>query len=576
MKMTHSTARRAPSKAKELESALKKRAQHKEKRSHLVPVHISVEEVIGFNSLQRTQENPTGQFVDPKTGLREYSRLSNVLKVPEIRKLFIDISQLFFSNAPVPKEIEDIEKLPMPGEEEGLIPIPSDSDSEVKAFESNGEHHDKKMVMMPEDIVDFLDILQSGKDNNPTDGLQQFGMFSRPFKAISNPFKSVVRVMSTVLGGVGGFMVGGPAGAAAGAYAGNAIGRGLTGQKVFSGSNPAWKAAAPNALYGGAAGLGASAIGLGAAATSAAPITTVAGASAPSAGIGGIGTGIGAAPAIPASTFLGSAKSSLLGSTGSGLTGGAGSLLSMAKPYLLPAGLLAGSFLMNKKDDKDNKKEWEHEKEEHHHKMTNMNPMGNQELEAQLYQQPPMSEAVKHGLLYGKYRQDDNSLTPDRMKRYKKGGVVTQDSLKGIPLKGPGKGQDDLIHQSIPEYTWIHDASMVSGLGDGATDAGHKEIHKFEEKIRREMLPLYKDKIKKSLNGKKVRKVPCAVANGEHPTPLLLVGALGKGSFDKGADILREMTKEFRLHKSSNKHKLPPAAHDLETYYKKAIQKRGI
>jgi hypothetical protein len=55
-----SSRRETPSKARSLESALKSK-RPKQDASRLVPVHISVEEVIGFNSLQATEETPTGQ-----------------------------------------------------------------------------------------------------------------------------------------------------------------------------------------------------------------------------------------------------------------------------------------------------------------------------------------------------------------------------------------------------------------------------------------------------------------------------------------------------------------------------------
>src|SRR6185436_18002244 len=129
---------------------------------------------------------------------------------------------------------------------------------------------------------------------------------------------------------------------------------------------------------------------------------------------------------------------------------------------------------------------------------------------------------------------------------YKKGGVVKDISTKGIALEGKGDGQSDSIKQRIPEYTWIHDASTVSNLGNGTTSAGQKVLEKFEKKIEKELLPLYKDKLMKQIKTNKLRKVNCRVATGERETPPLLVGALGKGSFEKGAHELRLVTREIR------------------------------
>ncbi len=545
-----SSRKEMPSKARSLESALKSK-RPKQDASRLVPVHISEEEVIGFNSLQATEENPTGQYVDEKTGLREYSRLSRVLRVPKIRDLFMQTSELMFSGKPIPKEIEEIQKQPMPGEENGLIPIPSDSEPTTQEVADAGEGEDKILVMMPQDVVHFLDILQGGKNEDPEYGLQLFGLFGKKF---GNILKSTVRVVATVAGTVGGFVMGGPAGAAAGAYAGNTLGRMATGQR-FGGNNPAWRAAIPNAAYGYAAGSGLSAMGYGAtAATAAAPIVNGAASTAPGVTAAATpyvaGAQLAPAAAAPAAT-------------------GIGSLLGAAKPYLMPGALLVGGHMMMQKGDKKKEKEWEKEKEEHGAKLQGINDYANQGLKGDIYQQPEMDERTKHGYHLGKYR-NERERNADRY--LKKGGSVKVLSTKGNPLKGPGKGQDDLIYKSIPEYTWIHDAHTVSALGDGTTDAGHKEIHAFEKKIKKEMLPLYKDQLMSQIKNKKPRQVPCAVANGEHETPLLLVGALGEGSFEKGAKVLRKMTREIRKHKTSKKHDLPSAAHELSVYYKKALR----
>lgn len=550
-----SSRRETPSKARSLENALKSK-RPKQDASRLVSVHISAEEVIGFNSLQATEENPTGQYVDEKTGLREYSRLSRVFRVPKIRDLFLQTSELMFSGKPIPKEIEEIQKQPMPGEENGLIPIPSDSEPSTQEVADAGTGRDKILVMMPEDVVHFLDILQGGKNEDPEYGLQQFGFFDDPFGSIGNGFKSVVRVAATVVGGVGGFAIGGPAGAAAGAYAGNTLGRMSTGQK-FGGSNPAWRAAIPNAAYGYGAGSGLSAMGYGApaAAATAAPIVNGAASTAP---------GVTAA-----STPYVAGTASQLAPAVAPAVASTGSLLGSMQPYLLPGALLAGSYMMTQKGNKQKENEWKEEKAEHDAKLKGINDYANQGLEGDIRQQPEIDERTKHGYHLGKYRKERQR----KADRYlKTGGSVKVLSTKGNPLKGPGKGQDDLIHKSIPEYTWIHDAHTVSALGDGTTDAGHKELHAFEKKIKKEMLPLYKDQLMEQIKHKKPRQVPCAVANGERETPLLLVGALGEGSFEKGAKVLRKMTRAIRKHKTSKKHGLPSAAHELSVYYKKALR----
>ena len=142
----------------------------------------------------------------------------------------------------------------------------------------------------------------------------------------------------------------------------------------------------------------------------------------------------------------------------------------------------------------------------------------------------------------------------------------------GEPIKGPGRGQDDVIKRDrIKEGGWIWDATTTGHLGDGATDAGQKHIEKFEKIIKKHKLGGSIHKAPELDGGRKPRNVPCALSNGERYTPPKLVTALGDGSNAKGAKILRNLTKEIRLHKVSKGAELPPPAHDLTTYYKKVV-----
>lgn len=156
--------------------------------------------------------------------------------------------------------------------------------------------------------------------------------------------------------------------------------------------------------------------------------------------------------------------------------------------------------------------------------------------------------------------------------RYKKGGMVL-----GKVLKGPGHGQEDLIHKDIPENTWIHDAHTVGNWGNGTTEHGHKVLESLENfAVKKLLTPEVKQKFKAQLRDKPLRQVPCAVANGERETPPIIVAALGGGSNDKGANILRDMTESLREHKISKGRKLPPAAPDIINHYKRAAHKHGM
>ena len=574
-----------------IERAMKLKKE-KARRPILIPVHISGEEVFYFNYLQG------GQSVDPSTGLREYSKLSELIKVPEIRDIFIKVSSIAFSGEEEPRDVAEFVNENDPAKYGMEIePIDSDFEPEVQELSSHGENGDDYLVMMPDDVVLFLDILQGGASRAPEDHLQEFFNFGKAFRNItrgvpttgisfvdkpiqrihnSNAMRSVTRTVATVaggiVGGIAGAWVGMPTvGAGIGAGIGNMAGRYVTGQNP---GKDMYQAGMKNVAYGmaGKLALGAAGVGAGAGAAGAGTAGTAGAAGAAGSGVGAAGSAgaVGAGAGTAGAAGAGAAGA---GTAGSGLLGG-------LSGYALPGALLAGSMLLGNKGQKQKEKEYEDDKRDHRGMMEEQNNYIHRPLRGSLYAQPEYVFDQSRGRERDSGYEDDLSYRSPRrsagraQNAYKKGGLVSDYSVRGIALKGPGKGQADLIKKNIPEYTWIHDATTVSNLGDGVTDEGHKEIHAFENKIRKEMLPLYKDRLKSETKSARLRKVPCAVANGEHEMPPLLVGALGEGSFEKGATILRKMTKEIRRHKTSSRDGLPPAAHDLDTYYKKIISKR--
>jgi hypothetical protein len=172
---------------------------------------------------------------------------------------------------------------------------------------------------------------------------------------------------------------------------------------------------------------------------------------------------------------------------------------------------------------------------------------------------PTMSRHVQHGI--------------QKPGRFKKGGIVL-----GNPLKGPGHGQEDLINKDIPEKTWIFDAHTVSNFGNGSSDAGHKEIERLKALAADKMkkVPEIKERITVELHPKKLRKIPCAVANDEYALAPQAVAALGHGSNNLGSKILRELTEDLRVLKISKGKALPPAAPDILHLYKRAAHKHGL
>jgi hypothetical protein len=526
-----------------------------------VPVHISHDEVVYLNILQ------DGQSVDQETGLREYSKLSIVLKNPRVRELFMTLIGVLESGEPIPEDLKAILDTPSQEEEEGFEPIESDYDPHVQEMAQTGEGEDKILVMMPTDVVKLFDSIQGGEHTDPTLGLQEFFSFK-------NVFRSVARVVTTVAGGIGGFIMGGPMGAAAGAAAGNMIGRGVTGQK-FGGDM--LRAGAMNGLYGFGAGslaasglLGSGVAGMGAGASTAGTGAAGAGLGATGAGTGAAGAGLGAGTAGAAPIVNG------IASTAPGMTqaatpyiAGAAAKTAAAAPglfsglgsYALPAGLIGGSLLLSqsgkKKEEEANRRELE--KNQPLYDEYNRKALGK-------YDSPysvKMSEDEFDPMYYRRREYSE----PKRRSHYKTGGKVT-----GIAITGKGTGQSDEIKHTAKENDWIWDATTVAHAGDGSSNAGQKALKNFEKFLLKEELPKVHDVIKQTLREKPLRKVPCALSDQERRTHAPIVAAAGKGSFQKGGVVLRKMTKELRKHKASNGLGLPPAAHDLTVYYKKALR----
>lgn len=151
----------------------------------------------------------------------------------------------------------------------------------------------------------------------------------------------------------------------------------------------------------------------------------------------------------------------------------------------------------------------------------------------------------------------------DEIGAYAKGGLVKSFS-KGTLVTGPGKGQDDKIKTSVPDGSYIIDASSTSMLGDGSTKAGSKVLEKFENQIKRKFSKSFSKHIVKEVSTKS-SQVPVWLSEGEYKIAPLTVTMLGHGSNKKGADILKKMIIKLREHKISKGDDLPPKAkHPLQ------------
>ena len=171
---------------------------------------------------------------------------------------------------------------------------------------------------------------------------------------------------------------------------------------------------------------------------------------------------------------------------------------------------------------------------------------------------------------------------PTVPRRYATGGHVTgyfddhdgsnsPTLTEGTLIKGPGKGQEDLIKTTVPENSYIIDASTTSMLGDGSTDAGARVLKQFEEEIKERAPDHQKSMIMERIH-RNARPLPVYLSDGEYGYPPFVVSLLGAGSEKKGSAILKTMVKNIRKDKSKNGSGLPSKAKSPWHY----IEKRGM
>jgi hypothetical protein len=508
----------------------------------LEPIHTSPEEAMFFNILQG------GQSIDEETGLREYSALSELLKNPKLRNIFITVMDIYKSGKPIPEDIKNIMETPIPQEEKGLPIIETDSDPEVKKLADKGDGQDHVLVMMPADVVAFLDFLQGGKHYDKDGKLQEFGGWR-------NPLRSIVRTVATV----GGALLGGPIGGGLG----NMLGRALTGQKV---GKDMLIAGVKNGLYSWGAGNALNALGSSAGWNGMAQLGSKA------ADMGSIGNAFSAANTANVGTNTANVAANTA-NAGANVaapvaeaTGGDGLLSGLTNSgYLMPGLLVGGGMLLANRGEKQNYDELQRKLDEEQRRRDEDYQINEKrKSDSSNYMNSPFSATLEpHHFSPHQHRH--------KTYNYKKGGLI---KLKGEEIKGKGNGQDDYIPKTCKEKDWVWDATTVGHLGDGATNAGQKALASFEQKIKKNLLHKHKPEIEIQIKQKPLRNVPCALSNGERVTPGPLVAAAGEGDFERGAKIFRKMTQELRKHKMSKGLDLPPPAHDLTVYYKKVLRSK--
>ena len=126
-------------------------------------------------------------------------------------------------------------------------------------------------------------------------------------------------------------------------------------------------------------------------------------------------------------------------------------------------------------------------------------------------------------------------------------------------IKGPGKGQADVIRKALEAGDHIIPSDVVSAMGDGTTDQGYKVFNSFVQRHSHGQ----------NVTSPKVKKrniVQVALSNGEYRIPRSAVIGLGQGSEEHGANLLDGLVKNVRQFKQSHGTDLPPQAGLPEHY----------
>lgn len=487
-------------------------------------VHMSNGELEGLDDLQG------GPSEDESTGIREYSKLADIIEIPEIKQLFLRIANDIRENKGTPSEdttsaYKIARKHSLPYRE-----TDEEEHNPLKALEHKGRGGDTKLAELPYNFVDFL--MSMGFSVNPKTELLEFGFFDE-----------LLRIGGTIAGA----LLGGPTGAGLGnALASTATGKSLK-DSVVSGIKNA-------ALTYGAQGLG-QAAGLG---------------NVP--GIGGLlgGASHAAASMMPGINAAGAiAPNAMPAAQAAAQPGFFDHILGTAgklAPYA-PLAMAGLSYMGAKKHHQHATKEKEKQdakwEEERKRKEWMWEPQWHPREYKKLEPNPEFynrnEEDIRHGRLVGPaYREIGTSG------RYATGGLV-QSYNQGTLVRGKGKGQDDYIKTRVPAGSYIIDASTTSMLGDGSSTAGAKVLKEFETKVKKSSPKEIINHVKKTVR-KESGQVPVWLSDSEYKFDPTTVALLGRGSNEHGADILRNTVKNIRKHKTIKGDGLPPKAKPLVAY----------
>src|SRR5574338_59184 len=494
-------------------------------------------ELKGLDNLQG------GPSVDEETGIREYSRLSEIIEIPEVRDLFVDVANQLKQHGRPSDEIDHAYKqakdysLPYRETEE-------EKHNPLKDLEKKGRGKDIRFAYLPVNLIEFLIEINHVPSVNPSLGILEFGFFDE-----------LIRIGGTIAGAI----LGGPMGAGAG----NALAGLLTGKSV--------KNSVVSGLKTGALSYAGQGLGQAAGLTGSTPYTAGFFGGAPNMLASGLGKlGIGAIPGAAPAAAVPPATAAVAQQVPQASSGLFGTLAGLA-PYAAPVAMAGLSYIGHKKHQKHLQRERERQEAKWDRERKKMGwdddwtPISSKRYEPNPEFWDISEEDIKHGRIHAPYMREVGTSG-----KYAKGGAV-HSYREGTLVKGKGKGQDDFIKTSVPVGAYIWDASTTSMLGDGSSDAGAKVIKNFESYVRSKVPKRVVSVVEKMIK-KKSQQAPVYLSNDEYKTDPVTVSlipySMGQKiiSNEKGADILRSAIKSIRKHKSSAGSGLPPKAKPILAY----------
>jgi hypothetical protein len=471
--------------------------------------HFSPEELLELDEAQG------GATIDPETNLRDYRQLEKIMEIPEIQQLISNsLSQMKQQNFA----------------EGGYVDEPGrPNDPELEKLRLEGRKGDTELAIITPKLLEmFTEIAGKSPDINPVTGFPEF------FR-LGNVFKSIIRVVGTALGPITGFLGSKLTGQSTGAALKNAgIGFAL----------PLAALAAPSimgALGGGAGGAGGAGGFLGNLFSSA-PGTG--GSGGLISNLGSVGRMLPGMGSQVASQGVGQAAGQALPQAAGQMGGGILGALTKGLP-LLGSGLMLAK---GHRDDKRNAADYENKQRQETDAMRN-----------KLGFNSPLKPAKPFEYGEANFDIPRGDYKRGKIPRFFNYDLAEQHAAEGGPIRGTGKGQQDNIPTNLEDGSYIIDASTVSDIGDGSTDAGFKELDQYFSQIPSQNIP------SKAGGG----YLKAMVSDGEYEISPEKVTALGGGSNDRGAKILEGFVKKVRAKKRTSGKKLPPKSKPIGGYLKK-------